>query len=258
MTVAIVTDSAAALPGDLVAKYDITVVPMRIEDGERVTTSAPAPGDFEVAIRDRIDRGAEGVLVVTLTSTLSASCQAATVAVRELRGRAQVVDSRTAAGGQALVVLAAAAAAVDNRSLADVAATAGAVAGRVRLVGTVPDLSHLVRSGRVPAVAGWAGRKLRVSPLFELRDGTVHRLRPARSTDAALDRMIARMRRSRESASRLHVVALHAHASAAAAALLARVEAELAPATALVSEFGPVMVVHTGPGILGLAWWWET
>jgi DegV family protein with EDD domain len=194
---------------------------------------------------------------VTLTSSLSSSYQAATVAARGYDGRARVVDSRTAAGGQALVVLAAAEAAARGSSLADVAAVAEGVAGHVRLIGTVPDLTHLVESGRVPAMAGWAGRRFGLHPLFELRDGQVHRMRPARSRDAAVDRMVARVRRSREPSTELRVVALHAQAALEADALLDRVKRELAPATALVGEFGPVMLVHTGPGILGLAWWWD-
>jgi DegV family protein with EDD domain len=257
VTVAIVTDSGAAFPAGYAARHDITVVPMRVEPGPPASTSAPPPGDFEAAIRDRIDGGADGVVVVTLASSLSASFQSAAVAGAAFDGRARVVDSRTAAGAQALVALAAAARAARDRPLAAVAETAESVARRVDLVGTVPDLSHLVRSGRVPAIAAWAGRTLRVNPLFELRDGTVRRLRPARTARAAEDRMIARVRRSRPGPAQLHTVALHADAPDAAAALLRRVEAELGPATALLSEFGPVMEVHTGPGVLGIAWWWE-
>jgi fatty acid-binding protein DegV len=59
---------------------------------------------------------------------------------------------------------------------------------------------------------------------------------------------------------RLHLVGLHAAAEADAAALLKRVREELAPAdpaTELVLEFSSVMVAHTGPGLVGLAWWWQ-
>ena len=69
--------------------------------------------------------------------------------------------------------------------------------------------------------------------------------------------MVARFRRSRVPDARAHVSALHAVAPDAAAALLARVEDEIDVVDGFVSEFGPVMVVHTGPGLLGLAWWWE-
>ena len=214
MTVAIVTDSAAAMPAELSALHQISVVPMWIHLGdetiaegqrpmgefvgdERVTTSAPAPGDYERVIRRRLDEGAAYVVVLTIAASMSASHHAATVAARAIGNRAHVVDTNTAAGGQALVVLAAAAVASAGGSSAAVMAEAAAVATRIRLLGMVPRLDHLVRSGRVPGLAGWAGRALGINPLFELRDGHVKRLRPAIGSEAAIDRMVARFLRSR-------------------------------------------------------------
>ncbi len=279
MTVAIVTDSAAAIPTDLAAQHAVSVVPMWIHaDGrtvaegerplgellgdERVTTSAPTPGDFEAAVYARLDAGATGAVVLTITSEMSASFESATVAARDVGDRSgarvAVVDSTTAAGGQALVVLAAAGAAEAGASVDEVADAARAVAAHVRLLGMVPRLEHLVRSGRVPGIAGWAGRALGINPLFELRDGRVRKMRPAIGSEAAVDRMVARFRRSRVDGARAHVAALHAVAPDEAAALLEQVVAEADVVEGFVSEFGPVMVVHTGPGLLGLAWWWET
>jgi DegV family protein with EDD domain len=274
MTVALVTDSAAAIPSELAASNAISVVPMWIHFGdttiaegerplgeflgdERVTTSAPAPGDYERVIRRQIDDGADAVVVLTIAASMSASYQSAVVAARDVGDHVQVVDTATAAGGQALVVFAAARAASAGGSLSEVVVEARAVATRVRLLGMVPHLEHLVRSGRVPGLAGWAGRALGINPLFELRDGRVKRLRPAIGSDAAVDRMVARFRRSTVLGARARVSALHAVAPDAAEALLARVMDEVDVAEGFVSEFGPVMVVHTGPGLLGLAWWWE-
>jgi DegV family protein with EDD domain len=274
MTVAIVTDSAAAIPTELAERHQVSVVPMWIHLGEttiaegerplgeflgdeRVTTSAPAPGDYESVIRRRLDDGADAVVVLTIAASMSASYQSAVVAARDVGEQVQVVDTATAAGGQALVVLAAARVASANGTVDAVTTEAKAVATRLRLLGMVPHLEHLVRSGRVPGLAGWAGRALGINPLFELRDGRVKRLRPAIGSDAAVDRMIARFRRSGVPGARAHVSALHAVAPDAAAALLARIEAEVDVAEGFVSEFGPVMVVHTGPGLLGVAWWWE-
>jgi DegV family protein with EDD domain len=275
MTVAVVTDSAAAVPADLVTRYAITVVPMWIHLGDttiaegarplgellgdpRVTTSAPTPGDYESAIRHCLDGGADDVVVFTITSAMSASHDAASVAARDVGDRVRVVDTRTAAGGQALVVLAAAARAAAGRSAGEVADVALDVAARVRLLGMVPDLEHLVRSGRVPGIAGRAGRVLGINPLFELREGRVKRLRPAIGSDAAIDRMLARFRRSRVPGGRAHVSALHALEPDGAARLLERATSEADVVEGFVSEFGPVMVVHTGPGLLGLSWWWES
>lgn len=273
MTVAIVTDSAAAVPPPLAAECGITVVPMwlvsdgdAVREGERtlgellgdarITTSAPTPGEFEDAIRAALERGASDVLVLTIASAMSASHDAASVAARDVGQHARVVDTMTAAGAQALVVLAAARAANAGLSLDDVARVATDVSARVRLVATVPDLEHLVRSGRVPGIAGWAGRTLGLSPLFEFRTGKVHRLRPARGVDAAYDRLVARFRRDALPDCRPHVVALHALAPEAAEALLDRV-GDAEPVESFTSEFGSVMVVHAGPGLVGLAWWWE-
>jgi UDP-N-acetylglucosamine enolpyruvyl transferase len=69
--------------------------------------------------------------------------------------------------------------------------------------------------------------------------------------------MIAIWRRSRPEGAKLHVVAMHVLAEQAAYALLQRVRAEVLPATALVARFGASMVVHTGPDLTGLSWWWE-
>ena len=273
MTVAIVTDSAAALPADLAARHRITVVPMwltlggeSVREGERalsellgdegVSTSGPAPGEFASAIESRL--GEDGVLVLTIAASMSGTHEAATVAASQFGDDdVRVVDTATAAGAEALVVLAAAGAAERGASLEEVEAVAKDVVERVQLVAAVPNLDHLVRSGRVPGIAGWAGRRLRINPLFEFRGGKVHRLRPALSGDAAVQRMVGRVLRSREPNTCLHVAALHALAPDSADVLLARVEAEVTPATKFVGEFGSVMVVHTGPGLHGLAWWWE-
>jgi DegV family protein with EDD domain len=272
VSVAIITDSAAALPAELAARSNITVVPMWLTvqgvpepEGARpldelvaqsgVTTSAPTPGEFERAIKEC--SSADGVVVLTIASSMSATHQAAIVAAEAVGGPIRVVDTRAAGGAEALVVLAATEVARQGASLDEVEARARAVIARVRLVASVGTLDHLVRSGRVPGVAGWAGRRLGINPLFEFRAGKVRRLRPALSRDAALDRIVALVHRSRADGGRLHVAALHALAPAAAADLLERVSALEHPTTAFIGEFGPVMVVHTGPDLAGLAWWWE-
>jgi fatty acid kinase fatty acid binding subunit len=274
MAVAIVTDSAAALPSEIARDHAITVVPMWITLGgvamqeadvplgdllahDDITTSGPAPGEFEAAVKEQQRATDDGVLVLTIASTMSGTYEAAVLGAREGGGPVEVVDTTTAAGAQALVVLAAAEAAERGGSLGEVQAAARRAITQVRLIATVPNLDHLVRSGRVPNIAGWAGRRLGIAPLFEFRDGGAHPLRPALGTPAALDRILSRWRRDQVPHSRLHVAALHAQAEADASTLLARVRAAADPATAFVGPFGNVMVAHTGPGLVGLAWRWE-
>jgi DegV family protein with EDD domain len=274
MTVGILTDSAAALPSEIAGARNIGVVPMwltidgqSVREGELplaellahddVTTSGPTPGEFEGAVKEQQRNTDDGVLVLTIASTMSSTYEAAVLGARAAGGEVRVVDTTTAAGAQALVVLAASDAAAAGAPLAEVEASARAAIDEVRLLATVPSLDHLVRSGRVPNIAGWAGKRLGLAPLFEFRAGGAHPLRPARGMDAALDRIVARWRRDREDGARLHVAALHAEAEDAARQLLERVRAEAEPETAFVGTFGTVMVVHTGPGLVGLAWRWE-
>jgi DegV family protein with EDD domain len=275
MTVCVVTDGAAALPDDMVRELGITVVPMWVtldgvsEHADRVdldtmfvhraiSTSGPTPGEFQEAI------GAAGpsseVCVLTISATMSSTYEAARVgATGSGRNDAtvRVVDTRTAAGAQALVVIAAARAAAAGASLDEVVAVAERAMGEVRLVASVPDLTALVRSGRVPGIAGWAGRRLGLVPLFEFRDGGAHPMRPSRGLDNALERIVARCRRQQRADARLHVAALHALAPDAAEDMLRRVHKELEVETEFIASFGAVMLAHTGPGLVGLAWRWE-
>ena len=274
MSVGIITDSAAALPPELVVRHGISVVPMwltvrgepELEGGrsleelvteDRVTTSAPTPGEFEASIKEAL-RTHDAAVVLTIASSMSATHASALIAAQSVGGDVRVIDTANAGGAEALVVLAAARTAATGATLTEVEDRARVVIERVRLVAALSSLDHLVRSGRVPGIAGWAGRRLGINPLFEFRGGKVHRLRPALSQEAALDRILAMVRRTRpQGDARLHVAALHALAVDVARDLFERV-GELDPVTTFVGEFGPVMVVHTGPGLAGLAWWWES
>ncbi len=276
-SVAIVTDSAATLPSELAVDNRVSVIPMEVTIGGRsngdrlvpleevlrhlhdgVRTSSPSPGRFSSAIGGA-QRG-DGVLVLTVARSMSSTYQAASLGARRSRGPVEVLDTGTAAGGEGLVVLAAARAAAAGRPLHEVLETARRVAAAVELVATLDDLDHLVRGGRLPKVVGRLAGLIGVQPLFEFHGGVIRPLPPALSRRGARRRMLARWRRSRprDPRARLHVAALHALARQEAERLLEAVRAEVEPATAFVGEFDAVMVAHTGPGLTGLAWWWET
>ncbi|WP_420639185.1 DegV family protein [Candidatus Poriferisocius sp.] len=274
MPVGVVTDSTAALPAEVRDRWDIGVVPLAITvDGRTVadgqldtaeilgarnhSSSSPSPGAFAQAIA-QCDQG-QGVVVVTVSSTLSSTHQSAVLAAKGATGPVAVVDSRTAAGGQALVAVAAARAAAAGMSLDEVVDRAEWVARRVKLVGALGNLDQLIRSGRVPGLAGRAGNRLGLRPLFDIRDGAIGKLRPALSDEAAHQRIIGIWRRTRpaDATGRLHLVSLHAEVPERAAELLAAVTAEATPADAFISGFGQAMMINSGTGVRGLAWYWD-
>ena len=274
--VRVVTDSAAALPSAVARTHDVTVVPLRLTSGggsrpdapagdppaPASTTAAPAPGEWIDAFTSRPAPG--GVVAVTVAGSMSAAHVGACAAARAAGGRVRVLDSGTAAAGQALVVLAAARRAAAGASLDQVLGHAAAVAGRVRLVATLSSLEHLARSGRVPRAAAEAGRALRVNPVFEFRQGSVRRRRPALSRDAAVGR-VCRAVAANAPAEELSCLRLAAMApldgTLSGDRLVELVRRALAPAARmaqpLLCEPGEVIVSHTGPTVAGVAWWWE-
>lgn len=275
MTVSVITDSAATLPADLASEWGVTCVSVWMVIGGRhvrdtevtsqevlerwdegVSTSVPTPHDFAEVFDSR--RSDEGMLVLTVSSALTGINQSAEIAARDFDGVVKVMDTGTGVGAEALIVLAAARAAEAGLSLEEVEAEAERVRRETVLVATLGDLSHLVRSGRVPGIARWTGRQLHLNPIVELGAGRVRPLRPAFDRDSALERIVARVRRNRpESGGALHVTAFHSLDPEPADRMLKQVVAETEPAEAFVGEFGPAMVSHAGPGVVGMSWWWE-
>ncbi|MGZ4784188.1 MAG: DegV family protein [Acidimicrobiales bacterium] len=278
MTVAVVVDGAASLPAELAEAHGIAVVPMGLVLGDRVvpddtvsgdellalvaegevSTSGPSPGDFASVIERALER-ADEVLVLTLAAGMSSTHDSAELAARLSSAPVRVVDTGSAAGGEGLVALAAARRAAEGASIDEVESVARRVIGRIHLVATVDDLGHLVRSGRVPALAGRAADTLHVRPLFEFRGGEAHVIAPAVGVQAARRRIVERCLAGRPGSGtpRLHVAALDAQATDRARALLDDVLAEVPDAEWFIGSFGPVMLVHVGRGVSGLAWWWD-
>src|SRR4029077_20389912 len=148
MGVTVVTDSAASIPAELVDRLGIVVVPMSVIIGGVVypdgqlgldegrgggggggSTSGTNPGEFLQAI-EPLDGD---VVVLTISAQMSSTFEAARTAAKMAGGKARVVDTRTAAGAQGLVVLAAAEAASQGQDVDGVVATAERVIKQVRL-----------------------------------------------------------------------------------------------------------------------------
>lgn len=283
MNVSVVTDSAASLPAGAAERLGIVVVPMTLvlggivyADGdldpsevvarvgrESVSTSAPSPGDFLKGLAAATEGAESGgrVVALTVSSSMSASYEVAHTAASYVDdAEVRVVDTRTAAGAQGLVVMAAAELARTGASLDEVTAKAQQVAAQVRLMAALSNLDHLARSGRVPVAAAWAGRSLGVRAMFEFAAGGVRPRRPARSDRGALDRMVGAMLQARPATPAgavLHAAVLEAQAPESAATLRAMVVEAVPAAVIFEAPFSSVMIAHTGPGLVGLAWWWE-
>ena len=281
--VAIVTDSTACVPREFVEKYDIRVVPINVIFEDRVyrdgvditpdevysllrgakrlpTTSSPPPGVYLETYREA-SKEAEGILCISVSSGLSSifesSWQARELAKEELPGVAiEVIDCRTAAGGQAFVVMEAARVAASGQSLAEVTEVAKKMMAKVNVIVILDTLYYLAKGGRIPKAAAWAGSLLEIKPIIEVK-GEASLLARARTKPRGVERLLKIMRERAGTGHPLHVIVMHANAAHEAEKLKERVESEFDCAELFTAEFTPVMGVHTGPGLLGLAFYTE-
>ena len=281
-TVAIVTDTTACIPKEQVEKYSIEVVPIELVFGDRVyrdgidispsefyallrqakklpTTSGSLPGPYLEAYREASKR-ASGILCITESSKFSGMFNSARVAMEmaktALRNVAiEVLEGTTAAAGQGLVAIAAARAAASGKSLTEVVETASGVMQRVSLFAMLDTLYYLVKGGRVPKAAGLVNSLLQIKPIFTVNQGDAHTVALPRTTRSAIKRILKLMGQRVVTGQPLHVAVMHADVLDKVVALRNRISSQFDCAELFITEFTPVMGVHTGPGVIGVAFY---
>jgi DegV family protein with EDD domain len=280
--VAIITDSSACIPQELVEKYGIQLVPMNVifgdktyQDGIDITpsefynllrqakelpaTSHSSPGAHLEAYR-RASLRADNILCITLSSKFSGQFNSARVAMEMAKDSLpdvtiKVLDCGSAAAAQGLVVLAAARAAASGQSLTGVIKTANSVARGVSLLAMVDTLDYLVKGGHVRRAAALASSMLRIKPIFTLNGGDARPVTNARTTLGAIKRMVKLMGQKIVTGQPLHVAVMHADALDEALVLRDQISSRFDCTELLITEFTPVMGVHIGPGLIGIAFY---
>ncbi|MBM3924811.1 MAG: DegV family protein [SAR202 cluster bacterium] len=280
---AIVTDSSCCLPKDLQETCGLFVVPHQLVIGGRAsldgvdidpvrfyqmqrrgvtaTTSGPSPNAFLQAF---LKAGAlcKQVLCLTLSPRFSATTfDSAQIAARMAKDESpsldvRVMDTQAAAGAQGLMALGAARLAWQGASLDQTAARVEALMPKVQLLAFLDTLQYLGKSGKIPKVAAWAGSLLGFKPLTEMSQGEARLIAKPRSRAKAMEQML-QTACQRLNGKPAHVNIMHAAAPDDARELRLRAQASINCLEVFISEFTPVMGAHTGPGLLGLAFYTE-
>ena len=277
---AIVTDSVACLPGDLIERYGITIVPVNflaggklwrdwvditpteayklfLQDPESFKTSAASPEEFLEAYRAAARRS-RNVLCITISARLSMMHEAAllarSLAAAALPGvRIEVMDSRQATSSEGMIALAAARAAAEGKPFEEVTAAAEAMRERVKVIMFLDTLRHVYRTGRIPRVASQVGAALNIRPLLTIRQG-IRVVGLARSRQRGIERILRQLRADAGEGP-VHVAVTHAYAPEDAEKLRDRIAAEFNAPELWVAEFSPVMGYATGTGTLGISYY---
>ena len=271
MPVVVVTDSSARLPESVVAEFDIRVVPLHVlVDGRDlldgvdefpadvyqrtgVSTAGASPEQLAAAYRQALeDSGGDGVVAVHISGALSSTVGAAELAAADVGPAVRVIASKPAAMGTGFVALAAARAAHDGLDISAVTAHAESAVGRVRAYLVVQRLENLRRSGRIGTAASWLGTALALKPVLRLDDGRLvlaQRVRTTSKATAAMVELVLDAVGEGRAALAVHHVD-NLDGAAQVAATLASALPACGPA--IVTDLGPVLGVHLGPGAVAV------
>lgn len=279
MATAIVTDSTAYLPPELLEGLDVRVVPLHVVVGGRefregvdigtsevaaalraftpVSTSRPAPQAFLDAYEAAADAGADAVVSVHLSAELSSTLGGAQQAAARAPLPVTVIDSRALGMVMGHAVLAGARRAASGDSADEVARVVRETCAGASVVFYVDTLEFLRRGGRIGRAGALVGSALAIKPILGLRDGQIvplERVRTATRAIGRLEDLAAEAALAAVGAGREVDLAVHHLDSAERAARLAERLAERVPGAGMrVVELGAVVGAHVGPGTLAVA-----
>jgi DegV family protein with EDD domain len=274
VSVRVVTDSASDVPPELAEQLGISIVPLTIRFGDEEfvdraeltteefwakletstvlpETAAPSVGAFEETFRRLVDDGADGIVCVNLSAGLSATMQSAQVAAKAFEGGPpiEIIDSKTATVGIALLAIYAAQRAREGAAVDVIAREVLERRDRSHLFGTLDTLEFLKRGGRIGAAQAALGSMLSIKPIVTTADGVVAPAGKVRTRSKALRFLVDRVEESRVE----QLAVMHANAPDIDE-FLGMLEPVTTGIDVMVGVIGPVVGVHTGPRTIGLCW----
>lgn len=273
---AIVKDSTACIPRDLVRQYQIKIVPLnllwdgqlyrdtiditpeqfyqRLNQAPRLPTTSPPSVNDLIALYNHLGEAHDGILAIHLSGEYSRTVEMAQTAARQVSVPVEVIDSRSVSMGLGFVVLAAARAQANGASMAEAAAAARALIPQVQVRMFVESLRYLHLGGRIGAAKRWVGTALDHKPILSVQDGQTGVVGQARGRKAALKALIDQV--AVQASNRpLHIAVVHALAPLDALWLYDQIAEEFACVEQYYVELSPVLGTHVGPGCLGVAFY---
>jgi DegV family protein with EDD domain len=275
--VAVVTDTTHYAPRALLAENGIHEVSLYVNTGDRheresampdfdafyqrlreldhlPTTSQPSIGDF-LEVYEPLAADGRDIVSVHIAGGISGTVQSARQAGLEIAAKypqrtVEVIDSRTACGAIGLCALAGAAAADTGAGVEVVAARVREAVDSVKLWFAVDTLEFLRRGGRIGTAQAWLGGALKIKPILTL-DGEITPVERVRTAGRAFERMVDYLEARREDRADGWVVQ-HIQAAEQADRLVERGRELFGCDPVFVSEIGPVIGTHVGPGLLGV------
>jgi DegV family protein with EDD domain len=273
---AIVTDSASDISKEFAEKYDIKVIPIYIhyngnefKDGIDIssneiyrlqkvkkaifTSSSPSPHDF-VQVYDKLLNRYKKIFSIHISSKLSAVIKSARIARELLKAekRIKIFDSLSGAMGTGFMVLTAAKAALKKNSYEKILSLLDFLRDNIRLYGTIDTLKYLRRSGRVPAIANFISRILKIKPLLGIKNGVVEMIGIAVTRYGSLVEITRRVIKDFRKEKWVLVSIIHTLSLKESERIMKKIQSSLRCVDTMITECTSVIGAHTGPGLIGI------
>lgn len=280
--VAVLTDSCASIPEELLKHLNIHTVAYYIHRGQEVlrdlvtiqreeflrwmltarflpTTASPGPGDYFEAYKELAEHGTQEILSIHMTSKGSGAFQAATVAQTMMQEEApdvhiEVVDTRNVSLCQGWMVIEAARSALAGLSLDLITASVKKMIPITHMLQTADTLKYLYLGGRIGKAQQLAGSVLNIKPIIGMDDGVIVPLGRAHSRGQAYQQMTD-MVAEVVGQGKAKIAYVHAGAQREVERIKELVEARVHVVESFVAELSPALAVHTGPGTAGLCYY---
>ncbi len=271
----LISDSTSYLPENLINNYGIIIIPLYIhlegksyKEGRDIshaefyhifesskmfpTTSQPSAGEFLEVFQSLAPE--DEALVILISAELSGTVQSALMARNMLENERQknihIVDSRSSSMGMGFQLLKAGEMFTRGRTMTEVIEEVERIKIQQEIYFIVDDLEYLVRGGRLSRSSGLIGNLLQLKPVLTLKDGKIELFDKVRTSSRAIKLMMEQVEKNKSWLTQLAVI--HIQAEEQALKLQENLQ-EQYDITTVVSEAGPVIGSHTGPGTLGIA-----
>lgn len=280
--VAVLTDSCASIPENMIGCLHIHAVAYYIHRGQEIlrdlvtiqreeflrwmmtarvipTTACPGPNDYYESYKNLAGEGWEEIISIHMTSKASGAYQAATVAQTMMKGeypdvRIEVVDSQNVSLCQGWMVIEAARAALAGLSLDQITAAVKKMIPLTRMIQTADTLKYLYLGGRIGKAQHLVGSMLNIKPLIGMADGVIVPLGRTHSRGQAYQQM-ADMVVDAIGNGRAKIAYVHAGAQREVEKIKGLVESKIEVVESFIAELSPALAVHTGPGTAGLCYY---
>lgn len=272
----IVTDSTADLPAEVIQKYGIEVVSLKVHFGEEVyddtelttdqfyeklaqasklpTTSQPSPVDFLDVYKRLNETPDTSIISIHISSALSGTYQSAMLAKSMLEEKADItiIDSKSASYGIGMLVEAAAKAAANGKSVDEIVSIVNTLRHSTRLYFLVDTLEYLHKGGRIGKASAVFGSLLNIKPILSIdEDGEVYAVDRVRGNRRAMNRAIELLQQDFSDA-QVHVNIAYADVRESADELGELVKQQFQVQDITYSRIGSVIGTHVGTGVIAV------